>query len=145
MGLVAPHIHPPAGRARGSTSGPSTQPALQQQVVAAAEESEEESPDEETALPTPLQRQGSVCSLPISCGSENELGPDSTSSPVLTSVEPRDKLLETEQPQREHHPSDNGLSHPFRPVEPTAAAGRRQEIPTRPQRRSVYSSPSFCF
>ena len=29
----------------------------QQQLVAAAEESEEESPDEETALPTPLQRQ----------------------------------------------------------------------------------------
>ena len=70
------------------------QPAVQQQVAVV-----EESPDDyESALPAPLQRQGSLCSLPISCGSENEPGPDSTSSPVSTSVEPNDKLLETEQP-----------------------------------------------
>ena len=59
----------------------------------------EESPDDyEAALPAPLQSQGSVCSLPISCGSENEPGPDSTLSPVSPSDEPSNKLLETEQP-----------------------------------------------
>ena len=76
---------------------PPTQLAVRQQVTA-AKESEEESADDEAAMPAPLQRQGSLCSLPISCGSENESGPDSTSSPVSTLDEPSDKFLETEQP-----------------------------------------------
>ena len=88
------------------------QPAVQQQV-AVAEESEEESPDEETALPAPLQRQGSVCSLPISCGSENEPGPDSTSSPVSPSAETNEKLLETEQPLLRSSRSDSSLNGTF--------------------------------
>ena len=72
---------------------PLAQTVVQQQVTA-AKESEEESADDEAAMPAPLQRQGSLCSLPISCGSENESGPDSTSSPVSPSAEPSDKLTE---------------------------------------------------
>ena len=83
-------------------------------MAAAAEESEEESPDDfEAALPAPLQRQGSVCSLPISCGSENEPGSDSTSSPVSTSAEPSEKLLETEQPLLRSSRSDSSLNGTF--------------------------------
>ena len=108
---------------------PTTQPAVKQQVVA-AEESEEESPDDEVAPPAPLQRQGSICRLPNSCGSENEPGPDSTSSSVSPSAETNDNLLETEQPvlrssrseserdvrvrsKGERHPSDTRASAPY--------------------------------
>ena len=55
----------------------------------------------------------SVCILPISCGSENEPGPDSTSSPVSTSAEPSDKLLETEQPLLRSSRSDSSLNGTF--------------------------------
>ena len=99
-----------------------TQPAVQQQV-GAAEEPEEESSDDETALTAPLQRQGSVCSLPISCGSENEPGPDSRSSPVSPSAEPNDKS--TEQPLLRSSRSDSSLNRAFKMI--SESEGQRHQ------------------